>query len=451
MAYFKRLIDNKLLEWKDSPNRKPLLIRGARQVGKSTTVRELGKTFRYFVEINLEKQPDLKQLFSENIDVKRTCEKLSATLAIPIVPGETLLFIDEIQVCTNAIISLRYFKEDYPELHVIAAGSLLEFALEELPSFAVGRIRSMYLYPFSFDEFLMAQGLDLTLEFKKKASTESPLPEALHKELLEQLRTFYIVGGMPDAVAEWISSHNYMEVSQIHTDIIGSYEDDFSKYKKRISPVLLRQVLRSAALQAGSKFTYSVAANDVRSVIIKDALHLLTLAGLIAPVVHSDGNGIPLGAEANNKYVKYLFFDLGVMQTLLGIPAADILLASEVEFVNKGAASEMFAGLELLKYQDCYQKAELHYWQNMTRNSLAEVDYLIANDGKILPVEVKASTQGSMQSLWLFMRKRHLTQAVRMSLENFGNFQHYDPEDNHAERDISIIPLYAVSNLRQNY
>lgn len=143
MAYFKRLIDNKLLEWKDSPNRKPLLIRGARQVGKSTTVRELGKTFRYFVEINLEKQPDLKQLFTENIDVKRTCEKLSATLAIPIVPGETLLFIDEIQVCTNAIMALRYFKEEYPELHVIAAGSLLEFALEELPSFAVGRIRSL--------------------------------------------------------------------------------------------------------------------------------------------------------------------------------------------------------------------------------------------------------------------------------------------------------------------
>ena len=161
MVYYKRLIDEKLLEWKDSPRRKPLLIRGARQVGKSTAVRELGKHFRYFVEINLEKQPDLQQLFPVNIDVKKTCDKLSGTLAIPIVPGETLVFIDEIQVCREAIMSLRYFKEDYPELHVIAAGSLLEFTLEELSSFAVGRIRSLYMYPFSFDEFLKAAGIEV--------------------------------------------------------------------------------------------------------------------------------------------------------------------------------------------------------------------------------------------------------------------------------------------------
>ena len=161
MAYYRRHIDNKLLEWKNSARRKPLLIRGARQVGKTAAVRELGKTFKNFVEINLEKQPDLIQLFPANIDVKRTCEKLSGTLAVPIVPGETLLFIDEIQSSKEAIMTLRYFKEDYPELHVIAAGSLLEFTLEELPSFGVGRIRSLYMYPFSFDEFLMAQGLDL--------------------------------------------------------------------------------------------------------------------------------------------------------------------------------------------------------------------------------------------------------------------------------------------------
>ena len=195
MSYFKRHIDQKLLDWKESDRRKPLLIRGARQVGKSTAVRELGKSFKYFVEINLEKQPDLKQLFPENIDVKKTCEKLSGTLATPIIPGETLLFIDEIQVCKEAIMALRYFKEDYPELHVIAAGSLLEFTLEELPSFGVGRIRSIYMYPFSFDEFLMAQGLDLVVEFKKKANSVEPLAEKAHKDLVEQLRTFYLVGG----------------------------------------------------------------------------------------------------------------------------------------------------------------------------------------------------------------------------------------------------------------
>ncbi len=447
MAYYKRHIDERLLQWKDSLRHNPLLIRGARQVGKSTAVRELAKQFRYFLEINLEKQPDLLQMFPENIDVKKTCEKLSGTLGIPIIPGETLLFIDEIQVSKEAIMSLRYFKEDYPELHVIAAGSLLEFTLEELPSFGVGRIRSLYMYPFSFDEFLMAQGLKLTVDFKKRATSDEPLPEKAHRDLIEQLRTFYIVGGMPAAITEWIESRSYIEVSHIHADLIQTYEDDFNKYKKRVSPVLLRQVLRSVALQIGNKFVYSMAVHDVHSSIVREALHLLTLAGLIIPVKHTDGTGVPLGAEENNRYVKYLFFDLGVMQTMLDIPAADILTASDVDFVNKGGTSEMFAGIEMQKYSDCFLKAELHYWQNTANGSNAEVDYLRVHSGLVLPVEVKASTQGSMQSLWIFMRKRKLHSAIRTSLENFGQFDYYDSKDNFEQRHVNIVPLYALSNL----
>lgn len=447
MAYYKRLIDQKLLEWKDSPRRKPLLIRGARQVGKSTAVRELGKHFRYFVEVNLEKQPGLRQLFPENIDVKKTCEKLSGTLSVPIVAGETLLFIDEIQVCQEAIMSLRYFKEDYPELHVIAAGSLLEFALEELPSFGVGRIRSMYMYPFSFDEFLSAQGLDLALEFKCKASASEPLPEKMHIDLVEQLRSFYLVGGMPAAVNEWIESRSYIDVARIHNDVMQTYQDDFGKYKKRVSPILLGQVLRSVTQQAGNKFVFSSAAKDVHSTLVRDALRLLTLAGLIFPVSHSDGTGLPLGAEENDNYVKYLFFDLGVMQTLLGTPSGDILMASDADFVNKGGASEMFAGLEIIKYGDCFQRPESHYWQRMERGSRAEVDYLLPSGGQVLPLEVKANTRGSMQSLWLFMRMRRLHLAVRTSLENYGQFEYADPSDEFEVRRVKVIPLYGLSSL----
>lgn len=447
MAYFKRHIDFQLQEWKNALHRKPLLIRGARQVGKSTAVREFGKSFHNFVEINLERQPDLCQLFTPNIDVKKTCKNLSGTLHKPIIPGETLLFIDEIQVCMEAIMALRYFKEDYPELHVIAAGSLLEFALEEVPSFGVGRIRSLYMYPFSFDEFLMAQGMELSVDYKKKATSESPLPDLAHKNLIDQLRSFYLVGGMPAAVTEWIESHNYMAVSRIHNDILETYQDDFAKYKKRVSPILLRQVFRSVALQAGSKFVYAIASKDVRSNMVKEALHLLSLAGLIVPVKHTNANGLPLGAEENSNYVKYLFFDLGVMQTMLGTPASETLLATDVDFVNKGAASEMFAGLELIKYSDCFTKQEVHYWQNNTKNSLAEVDYLTAKDGKILPIEVKASTQGSMQSLWIFMRKHKIHEAIRTSLENFSQLYYYDKEAEQDERHVEIIPLYAISNI----
>ncbi|MBR6978962.1 MAG: ATP-binding protein [Prevotella sp.] len=447
MTYFRRHIDEQLQQWKEAPRRKPLLIRGTRQVGKSTAVREFGKLFRFFVEINLEKQPDLLQLFPANIDVKKTCEKLSGTLGIPIVPGETLLFIDEIQVSKEAIMSLRYFKEDYPELHVIAAGSLLEFTLEELPSFGVGRIRSLYMYPFSFDEFLMAQGLDLTIDYKKKATSEEPLTEKAHKDIVDQLRTFYLVGGMPAAVTEWVETHSFIEVAHTHTDIIQTYEDDFNKYKKRVSPNLLRQVLRSVALQAGNKFVYAQAVRDVHSSVVRDALHLLTLAGLIAPVTHTSGTGVPLGAEENSNYTKYLFFDLGVMLTMLDIPAADILLASDVDLVNKGGTSEVFAGLEMIKYRDCLQKPEMHYWENTAKGSNAEVDYLRVRSGQVLPVEVKANTQGSMQSLWVFMRMRKLHDAIRTSLENFGQFNYDDPKDNFERRHVDIIPLYALSNL----
>lgn len=447
MAYYKRYIDSVLLKWKDEPRHKPLLIRGARQVGKSSAVKELGKTFMYFVEVNLERQPSLASLFTADIDVHKICTNLSAAMAKPIVPGKTLLFIDEIQVSKYAIMSLRYFKEDFPDLHVIAAGSLLEFALEEIPSFGVGRIRSLYMYPFSFDEFLIAQGLQLQVDYKKQCNASTPVNEAVHKQLIDQLRSYFLVGGMPAAVSEWVDSHDYIACSHIHSDIIDTYQDDFSKYKKRISPVLLRQIWRSVALQAGGKFVLTEASKDVRSVLVREALHLLSLAGLAIPVVHTDANGIPLGAEVNERFIKYLFVDIGLMLDMLNIPASDILLSDETDLVNKGAISEMFVGLELLKYSDCYVRPEMYYWQQNSKNGNAEIDYLIADGPRVLPIEVKAGTRGSMQSLYLFMRKKHLTEAVRTSLKNFNSLEYIDREDNDQKRIINIVPLYALSNL----
>ena len=451
MAYYSRNIDAQLLQWRDDPQHKPLLIRGARQVGKSSAVRFLGKTFKYFIEINLEKQPSLKSLFAEDIDVKKTCSNLSATLGIPIIPGETLLFIDEIQDCIPAIMSLRYFKEDYPELHVIAAGSLLEFALEEIPSFAVGRIRSLYMYPFSFDEFMTAQGLGIQLDAIRAAGPDQPLLEALHQQLTDQLRSFLLVGGMPEAVATWINTHDYLACSHIHSDIMDTYQDDFNKYKKKISPDLLRKTLRSVASQCGTKFVYKRVDEDSRSDKVKQALHLLTLAGLITPVTHSSADGVPLGAQENERSVKYLFLDMGLLLTWQGIPAGDILLASDVELVNKGSISEVFAGLEIIKNNDSFQRPELFYWQQESKNGNAEVDYLQARNGMIFPIEVKAGTRGAMQSLYLFMRKKRLHAAVRTSMENFGPYDYTDPaplvSESSPVRHIEVYPLYALGNL----
>lgn len=446
MAYYKRQIDNELLLWKESPLRKPLLIRGARQVGKSSAVQELGKTFQYYVEINLEKQPSLKALFTEDVDVHKTCERLSAAVSTPIIPSQTLLFIDEIQNCEPAIMSLRYFKENYPELHVIAAGSLLEFTLNEIPSFAVGRIRSLYMYPFSFDEFLTAQGLDLQLEAKRKATADEPLFETTHRLLCDQLRTFFLVGGMPEAVANWIENHDHISVQRIHRDILDTYQDDFAKYKKRVFPDLLRQVLKSVALQAGRKFVISQVATDMSAYKVKEALRLLGLAGLAIPVTRSDANGLPLGAETDTSYQKYLFLDIGLMLTLLSTPATDILLTNDTDIINKGSVTEVFAGLELVKYSDCFQKPELYFWLNKSKNANAEVDYLLPRAGKVLPVEVKAGTKGSMQSLYLFMAKKGLLKAVRTSMENFQQYE-YNDTINTATRQINVVPLYALSNL----
>lgn len=434
--YFKRHIDTYLKDWKDSANRKPLLIRGARQVGKSSAIRHLGENFKYFVEVNLERQKDIKTLFGENLDVKKLCSQLSAIYNTPIIAGETLLFIDEIQESQRAISSLRYFYEDFSELHVIAAGSLLEFTLKELPSFGVGRIRSMYMYPFSFDEFLNAQGLTMQVDYKRnEADCEHPLPVPLHEEMVSQLRSFYLVGGMPEAVKTWVQTADYNECAVIHNDLLDTYQDDFKKYKTRISPLLLSQTLQAVALQAGEKFVYSRVAGSADISTVKEALSLLTLAGLIIPVTHTAANGIPLGAEINEKFRKFVFLDVGLMQSLLGMQAKDILIANNTDFINKGGLSEIFVGLELVKYANYLKKADLFYWQRMERNAQAEVDYVISRKGEIYPIEVKAGTSGSMQSMYKFIELKGCEYGIRTSLEPFSSYE-----------KVKVIPLYALSN-----
>lgn len=251
---------------------------------------------------------------------------------------------------------------------------------------------------------------------------------------------------MPEAVSNWIEKHDHISVQRIHRDILDTYQDDFAKYKKRVSTDLLRQVLKSVALQAGSKFVVSQVATGMSAYKVKEALRLLGLAGLAIPVTRSDANGLPLGAEADTSYQKYLFLDIGLMLTLLSTPATDILLTDDTDIINKGSVSEVFAGLELVKYSDCFQKPELYFWLNKSKNANAEVDYLLPRAGKVLPVEVKAGTKGSMQSLYLFMAKKGLVKAFRTSMENFQQYE-YNDTINTATRQINVVPLYALSNL----
>ncbi|MDO4462677.1 MAG: AAA family ATPase [Bacteroidia bacterium] len=451
--YSKRIIDKYLQDWVNDDNHKPILLRGARQVGKSSAVRNLGNSFEVYLEINFERNPEYKAIFEPNLDIPRIVSQLSAMSGKRVVPGKTLVFLDEIQECKEAIMSLRFFKEDMPQLHVVAAGSLLEFALQELPTFGVGRIHSMFMYPMTFDEFLVANSQDMLIEAKNSASPTCPLPEPIHEKLIELYRVYMMVGGMPEVVSTWVATHDYIRCQKVQDDIIVTYEDDFSKYKKRVDPILLRQTLRSAAIQVTNKFAYSQVSTSYKSEKIKEAVSLLILAGILIPVTHTNANGLPLGSEANDRYRKMLLLDNGLLLRLLNMSMGDIssiteqiLTASATDLVNKGPMTELIAGLEILRSKPLNMRHELYYWTRQEKNSLAEVDYVDVRNSKILPIEIKAGTQGGMKSLWIMIREKKIQTAIRHSLENFGLIRNEDGETEEI-REVIVWPVYAISNV----
>lgn len=448
MKYLDRNIDAYLYDWKLESDRKPLLVRGARQVGKSWAIRHLAESFENFIEINLESRKDILPLFAEATDVKKLTRQISLIFGIPIIEGKTLLFIDEIQFSLEAISLLRYFREEMPGLHVIAAGSLLEFALEEIPSFGVGRISSVFMYPFSFTEYLKAIGKQDWVEEISTSSYKSPIFGALHDKIVEEFRDFMLVGGMPACVAKWAETKDYLKCSVIQDEILQSYYDDFGKYAKKIDPGALRATLQSVIQQQGAKFVYSKVEGAYREEIIKESLRRLTQAGLIQPVKMTSANGLPLGAQVNSKFTKYLYLDTGLMLRALDMDFGmdevkkTAILGTSSELVNKGSMAEMFVGWELIKSGNHRLKHDLYYWENLAKGASAEVDFVMPYNMQVLPIEVKSGTSGKMKSLRLFMESKHLSIAIRTSLENFAELSL--PNDS----KILIVPLYAISRYR---
>jgi predicted AAA+ superfamily ATPase len=434
--YLQRKIDVELEIWKQSPIRKPLVLRGARQVGKSSAVRNLATKFKYFIEINFDETPSYAAIFENDLDPFSICEQLSVITNTKIVIGETLLFFDEIQSCIPAISSLRYFYEKMPNLHVTAAGSLLEFALSEIPSFGVGRVRSIFMYPLSFEEFLLANNENALLENLNKSTHQKAIPDIFDQKLKTYLKKFLIVGGMPEVVKSYIQNGNMLETQRVLDDLILSIQADFAKYKTRVSSARIREVFNAVVQQVGCKFSYSYPNATLNNVQIKEALTLLEMAGLVHFVTHSASNGIPIGAEINSKKRKMLLFDTGIFQRILGLNIAPLLIEDDFNIINKGNIAELFVGLELIKNTSCYEKMQLYYWHRESKNSQAEVDYVIQKQDKIIPIEVKAGTKGSMQSMYLFLDEKKSDFGIRLSLENFSEMD-----------KIIIYPLYAVKNV----
>lgn len=433
--YIVRNIDTELLLWKENPNRKPIILRGARQVGKSSSVKQFALSFSHYLEINLDENPRISELFVKHTSPQQLCVELEVVFNIPIIPGKTLLFIDEIQISKEAIQFLRYFYEKFPELHVIAAGSLLEFALEELPSFGVGRVRSLFVYPFSFFEFLNALNEHKLLNAIQSAGPTQPLSDLVHKKCLELLQTFAIIGGMPEVVRTYANTKNLQACQEILDDITTSYFDDFAKYNKHVPAERIRAVFSSVIQQMGQKFSYSSPNLEFNSKQVKECLSLLERSGLIYSVVHSSGNGIPLAAEMNPKHKKYLIFDTGLYQRFLRLDLTELFL-NQQQFIqiNKGALAELFVGLELIKGAQSNTRYELYYWQREKKGSQSEVDYLIQRGTQIIPIEVKSGTRGAMQSMHQFLNEKNYKLGIRTSLESFSQFD-----------NIQVIPIYAIA------
>ena len=409
-----------------------MILRGPRQVGKTWLVREFGKTFSHFIELNFEETPQIAEFFQKDKDPYRIVRELGVYLAEEIIPGKTLLFFDEIQVEPKAISSLRYFYEKLPELYLIAAGSLLEFELEKI-SFPVGRVGFLYLYPMSFGEFLDASGRS---EMRDMIVSGKNIPDPIHSQLSDLFRDYTVLGGMPAVVDAYMKDQNFELCRKIQTLIIETYLADFPKYAKKYQVKYLRTVFSNIPIQLGRKFKYSNVSTLYKSRELKQALELLEKASLLHRVYHSSANGIPLYAEQDDRKFKVIFFDTGLMLNLLNIPLKEFFGDYDLTMVNEGAIAEQIVGQELVAGAERDRHVSLYYWHREAKSSNAEVDYLISKGRDIIPVEVKRGMKGRLRSLQLFIQEKQSSQAVVLSSGPSGD-----------EGIIDYLPLYAIERL----
>ena len=391
-----RFVYNNLVDWTKEQRRKPLLLRGARQVGKTWLVEKLAKEyFTHFLKVDFEKNPSLVALFEGDLNPVQICAELEIRTGIDIVSGKTLLFFDEIQNSPRAIMSLRYFYENMPELHVIAAGSLLEFVFSEI-SFPVGRIQMQEVFPMNFAEFLLA------LNFRKASlvvnSPIVPVSDQIHDFLIEKLRTYWFTGGMPECVKVYSETQSLKQTFQVQDEIIESYRLDFNKYKPQTDVNCLNMVLTTVAASVGQQTKYTGLANDYAIPTIRKAYESLLLAK-VARKVKSVGNiGVPLEVYASDKKFKNVFLDIGLMNRIMGLDYNEALNHSNLLAIYRGQLAEQYTGQEFVSVAD----TQLYYWSRDAKNSNAEVDYLIQRNGETFPVEVKDGPSGRLRSLHLY-------------------------------------------------
>jgi predicted AAA+ superfamily ATPase len=428
----KRFIESDLLKWKQHSGRKPLILRGARQVGKTYSIRQFGSAYYSTTAyLDLERNQSLHSVFSGDLDAKRMVSELEVLSGQKINPQTTLLVLDEIQACPRAIMALRYFYEELPDLNVIAAGSLLEFAMRAI-SFPVGRVQFLTMHPLTFAEYLYAVGRQDAAEIIGKRPEQ--LSDALHKLLMDELRRYFFVGGMPHAVKAYADTGSMKDAFSVQEDICETLKMDFSKYSPQVDKLCLLHVLTAISKRVSQQVKYVSLAEGYSNPTIKKAFDLLCLARIVTPIRSADPSGLPLGASASAKIFKCLMVDIGVMRTLCSMPVDVEYANPDLLKIYNGAMAEQFAGQEMLVSQN----GNLYYWSRPAKSSSAEVDYLININGEVVPVEIKSAAAGRLKSLHLLLETyKNCPKGLVFSS---------NPKVSSVENRLEFLPLYWANS-----
>ena len=426
----KRKIEEKLLQWKNkTKDRKPLILNGARQVGKTYLLREFGeKYYKNTVYVNLEISREVRAYFEENLEPERILRFLEAVAGERIIPEETLIILDEIQSCEKALTSLKYFCEETPEYHITAAGSLLGVAINRNQySFPVGKVETIELFPMDFEEFLWAFGKEfIAVQIRDSFHTMTALPEGLHTEAIEYLRQFLIVGGMPAAVNTFLDTGKFLDALSVQSEIVDNYIADMTKYASNTDSVKIRACYNSIPAQLAKenkKFQYKVVQKGGTTAIFGVSIEWLNLAGIVIKCQRVEHGFEPIPVYTDLSSFKLYMSDVGILTMKSGLPHHIILSGEGNTFL--GALMENYVASQLKA-----NGYDLYYW---TSEYSAELDFVIVKDQRVYAIEVKKGEHVRSKSLSQFASKYHPYRAIRFSMKNFGN-----------ENDIWSIPLYAV-------
>jgi predicted AAA+ superfamily ATPase len=427
----KRKFTKELLSWKKKRNRMPLLVYGARQVGKTYTIRKFGADYyKNVVYINLEINITVSSYFEENIQPERIIRFLETESKERIIPGETLIILDEIQSSERALTSLKYFNENAPEYHIIAAGSLLGVALRrEKYSFPVGNVDMLTLFPFDFEEFLWARNEErLSENIKEAFDNNTPLPSALHSKALDLYREYLIIGGMPNAISEFSETRSLLSVPDVQQTIVSSYIADMAKYASETECIKIRAAYDSIPVQLAKenrKFQYKLAQKGGTAVIFGVAIDWLDSAGITLKCTRLTDAAMPLAVYQDLSSFKLYMGDTGLLTMRSGIHVQTVLAAGETDNIFLGALTENYVAQALTA-----NRRNLFYYAN---DGKAEIDFVLQDGADIIPIEVKSGTHTRSRSLNEFIKKYNPPYAIRVSAKNFG-----------SQNGIKSIPLYAV-------